>query len=231
MHELLVHLRRDSAGDCCRDGISFRGFRFSWPDGTPVRTGLSRLCGVGIALLFGRRRLVPDECLLRLCCAATTEDALPRRPAPGVRVLRLYLQREGSRGVLHFHNGHRTEVVFEDGVDEPRVLRWVGMAGLPDGGRVWLDLFALPCALPPRGDPASAVWGGSEGSGSIEGGRVGGPCDGCGGHGCPACEGNGWLLAGHPGVRRCGNCGASLPPSQVAVYCSNECALAAPSRA
>lgn len=150
--ELLVRFQRDPAGDCCRDGLAFRGFRFFWPDGRPLRTGLSRLCGVGTALFFGRRRPVPDECLLRLCCAATSEDAPPRRPAPGVRVLRLYLQREGSRGVLHFHNGLRTEVVFEDGVDEPRVLRWVGMDGLADGGRVWLDLFALPCGRYPGGD-------------------------------------------------------------------------------
>jgi hypothetical protein len=161
MRELLVHFRRDLAGDCCRNGLTFRGFHFYWPDGRPLRTGLSRLCGIGTALLFGRRRPVPDDCLLRLCCAPTTEDALPRRPSAGVRVLRLYLQREGSRGVLHFYNGHRTEVVFEDGVDEPPVLRWVGMDGLPDGGRVWLDLFALPCALPACGDPRSAVWGAS----------------------------------------------------------------------
>jgi hypothetical protein len=165
MRELLVRFRRNPAGDGCRDGLAFRGFRFSWPDGRPVRTGLSRLCGVGTALFFGRRQPVPDDCLLRLCCAATAEDAPPRRPAPGVRVLRMYLQREGPRGVLHFHNGLRTEVVFEDGVDEPRVLRWVGMDGLADGDRIWLDLFALPCGHPPVGETGSAGRGGSVDSG------------------------------------------------------------------
>ncbi len=157
MPELLVHFRRDAAGDCSRDGIAFRGFHFTWPDGRPVRTGLSRLCGVGTALFFGRRQPVPDACLLRLCCVPTSEDAPPRRPAPGVRVLRLYLQREGRRGVLHFHNGHRTEVAFEDGVDEPRVLRWIGLDGLADGGRLWLDLFALPVGSAFSGAPLPGV--------------------------------------------------------------------------
>jgi hypothetical protein len=53
-----------------------------------------------------------------------------------------------------------------------------------------------------------------------------GQCDGCGGHGCGACDGKGWLPAGHPGARRCERCGGVLPPPHVAVYCSNECARA-----
>jgi hypothetical protein len=51
--------------------------------------------------------------------------------------------------VLHFHNGLRTELVFEEGVDEPSVLHWVGLDGLADGGRLWLDVFALPAAAGP----------------------------------------------------------------------------------
>ena len=102
---------------------------------------------------------MPDDCLLRLCCAATAEGAAAQRPAPGVRVLRMYLQREGPRGVLHFHNGLRTEIVFEDGVDEPRVLRWVGMDALPAGMRLWLDPFALPAevAAAPAACPGCCV--------------------------------------------------------------------------
>jgi hypothetical protein len=29
-------------------------------------------------------------------------------------------------------------------VDEPAVLRWVGLDGLPDGGPLWLDVCAMP---------------------------------------------------------------------------------------
>ncbi len=142
--ELLVYFRRDAGGDCHEGRVAFRGCRFFWPDGAPVRTGLSRLCEVGTTLLFGRRQPVPEECLLRLCCVTTREDAPILRPLPHVRARRLFLLREGSRGVLHFRNGVRTEVAFEDGVDEPRVLHWLGMDTLPAGARLWLDIFALP---------------------------------------------------------------------------------------
>ncbi len=142
--ELLVHFRRDAGGDHQEGRVAFRGCRFFWPDGAPIRTSLSRLCEVGTSLLFGRRQPVPEECLLRLCCVTTHEDAPILRPAPHVRARRLFLLREGGRGMLHFRNGLRTEVAFEDGVDEPAVLRWVGMETLPASTRIWLDLFALP---------------------------------------------------------------------------------------
>lgn len=53
-------------------------------------------------------------------------------------------------------------------------------------------------------------------------------CDRCGGHGCETCDKRGWLLPDHPMARRCARreCGKLLPPSQVAVYCSNACAFA-----
>jgi hypothetical protein len=51
-------------------------------------------------------------------------------------------------------------------------------------------------------------------------------CNDCGGHGCETCNQKGWLPASHPRGRVCENpdCGRPIPPSQVAVYCSNECA-------
>ena len=54
-----------------------------------------------------------------------------------------------------------------------------------------------------------------------------GQCDGCGGTGCDTCGEKGWLPAGDAGIRRCENpsCVASLPPDNVSVYCSNECAF------
>ncbi|OGN07460.1 MAG: hypothetical protein A2669_01955 [Candidatus Yanofskybacteria bacterium RIFCSPHIGHO2_01_FULL_48_25b] len=52
-------------------------------------------------------------------------------------------------------------------------------------------------------------------------------CDGCGGLGCQTCENKGWLPAGHPRGRTCAyeSCGNPIPPGQVAVYCSNDCAF------
>lgn len=54
-----------------------------------------------------------------------------------------------------------------------------------------------------------------------------GQCDHCGGHGCPTCDGNGWLPKGHQKIRKCSRkeCGNPLPPSWVPVYCSGQCAL------
>jgi hypothetical protein len=51
-------------------------------------------------------------------------------------------------------------------------------------------------------------------------------CDKCGGHGCAVCEFDGWLVKGHPDGRKChrDGCKEPIPPAQVAVYCSNECA-------
>ncbi len=53
-------------------------------------------------------------------------------------------------------------------------------------------------------------------------------CDGCGGWGCSICGDKGWLPAGHPRGRKCyrEDCENPIPPEQVAVYCSNECAIA-----
>lgn len=52
-------------------------------------------------------------------------------------------------------------------------------------------------------------------------------CDGCGGHGCRTCNDKGWLPFNHPLGRRCERegCGNPIPPAQVAVYCSNGCAI------
>lgn len=53
-------------------------------------------------------------------------------------------------------------------------------------------------------------------------------CGDCGGHGCDTCGQKGWLPHGHQKGRKCAReeCGQPLPPGHVAVYCSNECAIA-----
>lgn len=54
-----------------------------------------------------------------------------------------------------------------------------------------------------------------------------GQCNGCGGHGCNTCDHKGWLPSGHPDIRTCyrDGCENPIPPNQVAVYCSNDCAI------
>ena len=53
-------------------------------------------------------------------------------------------------------------------------------------------------------------------------------CNNCGGWGCEICNNRGWFSpVGHPKRRQCERegCDNPIPPAQVAVYCSNECAL------
>jgi len=53
-------------------------------------------------------------------------------------------------------------------------------------------------------------------------------CDHCGGWGCAECDDRGWFTpSDHPKGRRCRRevCNKPLPPEQVAVYCSNNCAF------
>lgn len=52
-------------------------------------------------------------------------------------------------------------------------------------------------------------------------------CDECGGHGCEKCGERGWFTPStHPLGRKCyrDGCTVAIPPAQVAVYCSYECA-------
>jgi len=52
-------------------------------------------------------------------------------------------------------------------------------------------------------------------------------CSRCGGTGCELCRQRGWFEQGDPRGRKCErqDCNNPIPPDQVAVYCSNECAL------
>lgn len=51
-------------------------------------------------------------------------------------------------------------------------------------------------------------------------------CNDCGGRGCETCEKRGWLTKGHVRGRYCHRdvCSKPIPPDQVAIYCSNDCA-------
>ena len=52
-------------------------------------------------------------------------------------------------------------------------------------------------------------------------------CGNCGGWGCEICGEKGWLSKNHPRGRKCERegCNNPIPPSQFAIYCSNECAV------
>lgn len=52
-------------------------------------------------------------------------------------------------------------------------------------------------------------------------------CDICGGHGCGTCHDKGWVPRGHPNSRLCerDGCEQPIPPNQMAIYCSNSCAI------
>jgi hypothetical protein len=99
----------------------------------------------------GQRLLGLDRCLegcaerlieLVCCPLGGRDDTLTR--LPGHRVRRFYLERQGDVGRLHFLNGTPTDVVFHADRDDPRVVRWIGLEPLADGGQQWLDLAARP---------------------------------------------------------------------------------------
>lgn len=53
-------------------------------------------------------------------------------------------------------------------------------------------------------------------------------CHNCGGWGCEPCDDRGWFTPqDHPNGRRCykDDCSNPIPPSQVAIYCTDKCAF------
>lgn len=127
------------------DADSFEGYQVLWPDGRPVGTATNAFCRQGQRLLgLGRHLGEQTEKLVQLLCypLGGLEDALTR--LPGCRVRRFYLERSGRGGRLHFMNGAPTTVVFDDAQDDWALLEWIGLSGLSDGQRQWLDLAARP---------------------------------------------------------------------------------------
>jgi hypothetical protein len=115
--------------------------------------GLDAFCTRGQRLLgLGRYLAGRQERLIQLTCfpLAGPEDRFNR--LPGHRVRRLYIERRGNVGRLHFLDGTPTALVFDLGKDEPEVLHWVGLSGLGDGERMWFDLAVSP--VPPPDVPA-----------------------------------------------------------------------------
>jgi hypothetical protein len=154
---LTLLFRRDPSADRLCGGAPVEGYRVLWPDGRPVALGLDAFCRHGQRLLgLGRHLEGRQERLVDLLCfpLAARDDDLTR--LPGHRVRRFLLQRHGPSGRLHFLDGTPTETVFEAGRDDARVLEWVGLTGLPPGGRQWFDLAARPLDVVVGGSPSAA---------------------------------------------------------------------------
>lgn len=54
--------------------------------------------------------------------------------------------------------------------------------------------------------------------------RTDAQCDECGGNGCELCDDKGWVPQDSRHARKCPACQRALQPTQIAVYCSTECA-------
>jgi len=142
---LLVVFRRDSSRDREQENVQFEGYQILWPDGRPVSIGTEALCRNGQRFLgLGRSLAGCTEKLIELLCIPRCglEDEWVR--VPGHRVRRLFIERIGHEGRLHFLNGMPTSVVFDNRYDDQRVLDWIGLSTLGEGQRQWMDLAARP---------------------------------------------------------------------------------------
>jgi hypothetical protein len=144
---LTVVLRRDPTRDRRHAKIEHKGYRVFWPDGRPTDVGLDAFCRHGQRLLGLAPHLTgAEEKQVEITCfpLCSRDDDLTR--LPGRRVRRFFLQRDGIRGRLHFLDGTATDMVFQIGRDEERVLEWIGLPALADGGQQWLDIAAQATA-------------------------------------------------------------------------------------
>jgi hypothetical protein len=142
---LTLLFRRNPVRDQREGAIAYEGYEVLWPDGRPVAVGVGSFCCQGQRLLgLGRHLAGQAEKLVNLVCYPLhgLEDAPTR--LKGCRVRRFFLERQGPHGRLHFMDGTPTAVVFDLEQDEPRVLNWIGLPGLDEGERQWLDMWARP---------------------------------------------------------------------------------------
>jgi hypothetical protein len=160
---LIVLFRRDPRRDCRHGTVSCEGYQMLWPDGRPVTVGIESFCQHGQRLLgLGRYLAGLPERLIELHCYPLGGLEEPLTRLPGSRVRRLFLERSGSHGRLHFLDGTPTSLVFDLARDEPCVLDWIGLPALGDGQRQWIDLAARTAEsalTPPRHlTPAGVTW-------------------------------------------------------------------------
>jgi hypothetical protein len=141
---LILLFRRDPSRDRHTETIRFEGYEPLWPDGRPVAVGLDAFCKHGIRLLgLGKHLAGCQQKQVKLVYLPLSgrNDDLNR--IPGYRVRRFYLLRTGNVGRIHFMDGTPTVATFELGVDEYRVIHWIGLDTLEDGEIQWFDLAAV----------------------------------------------------------------------------------------
>lgn len=153
---LTVLFRRDESKDRREGRIVQHGYQILWPDGDAVVVGLEAFCRYGVRWLGLNRHLAGRaERLMKLTCVDLRGRDDDLTSMPGCRTRRVSLRRSGSVGRIHFIDGTATEVVFVLGKDERRVVEWIGLSDLPDGGVRWMDVAARPLEPSPR-EPALA---------------------------------------------------------------------------
>jgi hypothetical protein len=142
---LTLWFQRDLSRDREHGHVRFSGYQMFWPDGRAVAIGLDAFCSHGQRLLGLDRLLAQSSArLIEILCFPVPVEDQPMTRLRGHRVRRFFLQRQGACGRVHFLGGIATDVSFVLGRDEPHVLEWIGLTGLPDGARAWFDLAARP---------------------------------------------------------------------------------------
>lgn len=133
--------QRNQTNDHTNGKVRYSGFDVYWPDGSPVEAVLEKLCQHGVRTILGRRA-VGDLQLVELMIRPLSDRDAPLPPSrDGVRSRRFCLERQAKTGTIHFLNGVATDISFELGRDDPRVLRWIGLSDLRDGEQLWLDFL------------------------------------------------------------------------------------------
>jgi peptidoglycan/LPS O-acetylase OafA/YrhL len=140
---LTILFQRDPSRDRQEGHVQFTGYKILWPAGGPVGVALDAFCtrgqrllGLDHVLAGHQERLIDVLCFPR----EGRDDHLVK--IPGHRVRRFCLVRWGHRGRLHFLDGTPTETTFEIGRDDDRVLDWIGINHVAEGGRQWVDIAA-----------------------------------------------------------------------------------------
>src|SRR5262245_26206833 len=146
---LTVLFRRDSSRDRqTANAIALEGYQLLWPDGRPVTYGLQAFCRHAQRILGLQRCLAGcDERLLELTVFPLRgrEDELTR--VAGLRVRRFLMKRQGPCGRIHLLNDAPTEISFEVGRDEQRVVDWIGLTARRAGEQVWFDFTGRAAEL------------------------------------------------------------------------------------
>jgi len=142
-HTLTVLFRRDPSRDRQKEQIRYRGYRPFWPDGRAVDVALDAFCQHGQRLLGLNRHLAnKEECLIQLTNFPLADMDCDIHRLPGHRVRRLYIERNGPIGRVHFMDGTPTDIIFDLENDEDDVLDWIRLPYISDGDRLWFDLAA-----------------------------------------------------------------------------------------